>query len=427
MFRIPFLTLVSSGCCLAAPLLAEDWPQWRGSELTGHVAPLTWVPKELPAEPRLVWRVSVGEGFASPVVALGRVYYFDNQDGKEVLHALQAEDAKEIWKAPIDDIFQDEQGPPGPRCTPVVDGDRIYAQAGKGELQCRSTFDGRRVWRVNFTNDFGAAFLGEDSKVPGAAEHGYTAAPLIAGERLIACVGGTNGAGIVCFAKHTGRVLWKSQNDLAAYAAPVLATLAGVTQAVCFTVEGLIGLALDDGHLLWRVPLKTNYGRNCATPVIVNDWVIAGSYRAGLVGIKVSREGSGLKAERKWVNQASGINFSSPVAVGRYVYGLGPAKNIFCAELETGKIMWSKEGYLSTSADAAYASFLVMGDNILMCTDGGELVMLAADPALCHQFGRVQVCGRNWCSPAYSRGRLYVRDGLRTTGNLFCLELGPQR
>src|SRR5258708_4941727 len=87
---------------------------------------------------------------------------------------------------------------------------------------CRT--DGRRIWRVKFTNDLGAACLGEGSKVPGGGEHGYTAAPLIVGERLIACVGGINGAGIVCFAKHTGLVLWKSQNDLAAYAAPMLAT-----------------------------------------------------------------------------------------------------------------------------------------------------------------------------------------------------------
>ena len=95
----------------------------------------------------------------------------------------------------------------------------------------------------------------------------------------MACVGGTNGAGIVCFAKRTGKIVWKSQNDLAAYAAPMNAVLAGVNQVVCFTVEGLLGLDPEKGNLLWRVPLKTNYGRNCTTPVIVDDWVVAGSYR----------------------------------------------------------------------------------------------------------------------------------------------------
>lgn len=405
--------------------LADDWPQWRGPMRTGHIAERIRIPESLPAEPKLIWRIKVGEGFASPVVAAGTVFYFDNQAGKETLHAITANDHRELWRAVVDDTFTDEQGPPGPRCTPVVDGDRVYAQSGKGELQCLQVADGRRLWRVNFTNDFGAAFLGEDSKVPGAAEHGYTAAPVIAGHRLIACVGGTNGAGVVCFEKRTGKVLWKSQDDLAAYAAPMIATLAGVEQAICFTVEGLIGLALTDGKLLWRVPLKTPYGRNCTTPVIVNDWVVAGSYRAGLIGVKVSADGAGLKAGQAWVNKDAAMNFSSPVAAGRHLYGLGPAKNIICVELETGRIAWSKDGYITTSADVAHASFLVMGSNILICTDAGQLVLIAADPAACRELGRAQICGLNWCNPAYADGRLYVRDGIKTTGNLFCVELAP--
>jgi outer membrane protein assembly factor BamB len=383
------------------------------------------VPSSLPAKPKIVWRLAVGEGLASPVVAGGKVFYFDNQAGKETLHVIAAGDASELWHAAVDDAFADQQGPSGPRCTPLVDGDKVYAQSGKGELQCLNVEDGRRVWRVNFTNDFGAVFFGEDTPVPGAAEHGYTAAPLIEGERLIACVGGTNGAGVVCFDKHTGKLLWKSQNDRAAYAAPIVATLAGVRQAVCFTVEGLVGLGLADGALLWRVPIKTPYGRNCTTPAVAGDWVVAGSYRAGLIGVKVSADGGSLKAERAWVNKDLAMNFSSPVIVGRHLFGLGPARRLVCAEVETGRIAWSKEGYITTASELAHASLLVMRDNILVCTDAGDLVLLAADPAACRELGRVQVCGLNWCNPAYAEGRLYVRDGIKTTGNLYCVELLP--
>src|SRR5690348_4675004 len=133
-------------------LQGDDWPQWRGPERTGHAMPDAIAPVELKGEPKIVWRVKVGEGFASPVVAQGKVFYFDNQGSKETLHAVRAEDAKELWASTVDDTFQDEQGPPGPRCTPVVDQDRVYAQSGKGELQCLSVADGRRLWHVNFTN-----------------------------------------------------------------------------------------------------------------------------------------------------------------------------------------------------------------------------------------------------------------------------------
>ena len=407
----------------ALELRAEDWSQWRGPNRAGVVSGTAKVVSVLPAEPRVIWRLNVGEGFASPVISAGKVIYFDNQAGKETIHALQAEDGKELWRTAVDDTFQDEQGPPGPRCTPVLDGDWVYAQSGKGELACLSTANGQKIWRVNFTNDFGAAFLGEDSKVPGAAEHGYTAAPLISGDRLIACAGGTNGAGIVCFEKHTGKIVWKSQNDLAAYASPMITTLAGLNQVVCFTVEGLLGLDPENGNLFWRVPLKTNYGRNCVTPVIVGDWIVAGSYRAGLIGVKVSKKSFEVQAEQRWRVQGAAMNFSSPVAVGNHLYGLGPAGNFICVELETGRITWSKDGYIKSSADVAFASFLVMGKNILISTDAGELVLIAADASQFKELGRAQVCGKNWCSPAYANGRLYIRDGLRGTGNLTCLEL----
>jgi hypothetical protein len=118
---------------------------------------------------------------------------------------------------------------------------------------------------------------------------------------------------------------------------------------------------VDDGKLLGRVPFKTSYGRHCATPVAGNDWVLAGSYKAGLIGVKVLPSGAGLKADWIWTNKAMAMNFSSPVLVGRHLYGLGPAKNLFCVEVETGKLAWSKEGYFMTSADVAHASFLGMG------------------------------------------------------------------
>jgi outer membrane protein assembly factor BamB len=423
------LAIVSSllvcSACLPSRIRAEDWPQWRGPDRTGHVTPGARIPLALPDPPKVVWQIEIGEGLASPVVAANKVFYFDNQNAKETLHVIKAGDAQELWRASVDDTFTDEQGPSGPRCTPVVEEDRVYAQSGLGELQCLSVIDGHRLWRVNFRRDFGAPFLGEDSPVPGAAEHGYTAAPVLVDNRLIACAGGTNGSSIVCFEKNTGQLLWKSQDDRAAYAAPVIATLAGVKQVVCFTVEGLLALDLDKGSVLWRIPLKTPYGRNCITPVVSGDLLVAGSYRAGLMGIKVSVEGQGIRAERVWSNKNLPMNFSSPVCVGRHLYGLGPSRQLVCAAMESGQIAWSKQGYFETPAELAHAAFLVMGENILVLTDDGQLGLFAADPAGFRELGRQPVCGRNWCNPAYAGGCLYVRDSLKSHGNLYCLQLVP--
>ena len=98
---------------------------------------------------------------------------------------------------------------------------------------------------------------------------------------------------------------------------------------------------------------------------------------------------------------------------------------MFCVELESGRPTWSRKGLLTTAPEMAYASFLGLGDNLLMLTDSGDLLLFASDPAECRELGRAQVCGVNWCNPAYADGRLYIRDGMKSTGTLYCLELLP--
>ncbi|HVY71344.1 MAG TPA: PQQ-binding-like beta-propeller repeat protein [Verrucomicrobiae bacterium] len=409
-----------SGLCGAR---AADWPQWRGPDRTGHVPAGEPVPATLPTEPKIIWRMKVGEGLASPVVAGGRVFYFDAVEKKETIHSIDAETGKEVWREAVDDTFKDNQGPAGPRCTPMVDGDRVYAQSCKGELQCREFATGKVLWHINYTNEFGATFTGEVGNTPGAGRHGNNGAPLVDGDRLIVNAGGTNGASVLCLDKRTGKVIWKSQNDQAGYAPPVIATLAGVRQVVCFTAEAVIGVAASDGKLLWRIPVKTAFARHVSTPVFFEDYVVVSSHQVGMIGVKVTKTADGQSAEKAWVSKEAAMNFSSPVAVGKYLYGLGPTKNLICVEIPTGKLAWSQDGYFTTSADRAEAGFIVMGKNILVLTDGGEVALFEASPEAFKAVGRVQVCGINWCNPAYADGRLYVRDGVKNTGEMLCVDL----
>jgi outer membrane protein assembly factor BamB len=409
-------------CILQAPALA-DWPQWRGPHGTGHVPENMRVPEKLPEDPEVLWRMPVGEGLASPVIAGGKLFYFDAQEGKETLHAIDPETREKFWSASIGETFSDNQGPAGPRNTPLVDEERVYAISGRGELRCLNVADGNLIWRVNFVEDFGAIFTGETGPTPGAARHGNTGSPLIVGDHLFAVAGGPEGAGVVCFDKKTGEVIWTSENDPAAYPPPVFARVAGIEQIICFTVDGLIGLKTEDGTLLWRVPMQTGFGRHVMTPVVIDDLVVAGSHQVGLVGTRILREENGLKAEQAWLNKQAAVNFSSPVAVGRHIYSLGPERNFICVEAETGKIQWTKTGYFTSSPDKAHAAMLVMGENILALTDGGLLVLFEANPNEFKEVSQTHVAGMNWCNPAYVDGTLFVRDGIRTTGNLMAVEL----
>ena len=77
----------------------DDWPQWRGPKRDG-VASDFKAPKSWPEKLRLEWKVRVGYGAASPVMAGDRVYLFTNQGRGEVVTALSLRDGKQVWQVP---------------------------------------------------------------------------------------------------------------------------------------------------------------------------------------------------------------------------------------------------------------------------------------------------------------------------------------
>jgi len=413
------MVLAAAVLVLGGSSMAADWPCWRGPAGTGYVPAGAAVPAKLPGELPIVWQIRIGSTLASPVVAAGKVVYIDHQRGKEVVHAAACADGREIWSAQLDDVHKDFQSQPGPRCTPLIDGDRVYAQSCRGELKCLALADGKLRWRVSYVKDFGALYFGEKGPAMGASRHGYSGSGVIDGDRIIVAAGGVKGAGVVCMAKLTGKVIWQGGSDVPGFSGPVVATIAGVKQVVSFTAEAVIGLDATDGKALWRVPVKTSFGRHVTTPVIFDDIVVVSSHQAGLIAIRVTKVADGLKAEQAWVSSDLAINFSSPVAVGGYLYGLGPSKKLFCADIRTGKPAWVKHEFYS--GGKGHASFTVMDPNILVLTEDGKLTLIAADNSKLRTISAAKACGTNWCMPAYADGKLYLLDDKQ----LLCLNLMP--
>ncbi len=415
-----FSGLLIFGLCATA-ISAADWPRWRGPANDGFVPAGEAVPASLPQTPKELWRINVADSLASPVVSGGKVFHLDNQQGKETVHALNASDGKEIWNVSFDEAMKDQQSSPSPRCAPVVDGDHVYVQSCRGEFQCLSAADGKKIWGVNFVRDFGAIFIGEQGQSVGASRHGNTGCPIIDGARIIVNVGGTNGASVVCFDKLTGKVIWKSQSDFAAYAPPVIATIAGVKQIVDFTAEAVIGLDANSGALLWRVPVKTGFGRHITTPVVDDDLVLVSSHQAALMAIRLRKNGATFDAAPAWTNKECAINMSSFVVVDHFLYGLGAGKKLVCVDVKTGERKWAQREAITGSMVKDLAGFMVMKKNILVLTYDGQLLLIAADPTACRVISSVQLCDKTWCSPAYADGKLYFRD----VQTMRCVQLIP--
>ena len=396
---------------------SADWPHQRGPQQNGVMPPGSIDSLHLKDEPEILWKEAVADGYAAPIIVKDIVIYGDLQRGKETYTAIKLGDAKPLWKDVLDSPHRDGFGT-GPRCAPVSDGEIVLLQSCKGELHCLDLLSGDLQWSKNYTKDFGSLYIGEKGNALGASRHGYTASPFIDGDHVIALAGG-KGAGIVCLNKNNGKVIWKSQDDQAAFSPPIVTTLAGIKQVVCFTVKGLVGVDRTDGKLLWRVPLSTSYGRHVVAPTIYNDMVIVGSHEVGLIAVKVAAKGKELIAEESWkLGKEMAPNFASPICMGDNLYLLAK-KQVLCIDAKTGKLAWSKDGNVKTSAGQAFAAFIGLKDQVMMLNDMGELILFEADSGSYKETGRVQVCGKNWCHPAYSNGKLLIRDSRK----LICLDL----
>ena len=414
------LLLFPSALLLPLHAATSDWPQWHGPNRDCLASAGAPVPASLPNELKPLWKIPVGGGFSAPVVAGGRLVYLDENGGKEVAHLLDAATGKEAWNVAYADRSGDEWGA-GPRATPIIDGDRVYVQSTSGEFRCLKLADGKTVWGISFEKDFGVKFLGSQANSGTASRRGNNGSGVVDGDAVIVPVGSTEGASLVCFDKLTGKLIWKVGDDEAAYSSLIVATLAGVKQVVAFTADALVGVDRQTGKLLWRVPLKTGAKRHACTPVVAGDTVTVASSTIGLVCSKIARAGARVEAAPAWANQDLKINLATPALAGNYFYSQGAARDFVCVDAKTGKVQWSQPGFGNGKRD--YASTIVAGKNLLVLTEDGQLLLLAANPAKYTELGRLQVCGGTWCFPAYANGNLFVRD----SRELSCVSLLPPK
>lgn len=285
----------------------------------------------------------------------------------------------------------------GPRGTPTLDGDRLYAEGGNGDLACLDAATGKTIWSVNLRLDFGGG-------VPG---WGYSESPLVVDELLIATPGGKQGT-LLALDKRTGRPVWQSSEvtEGAHYSSPVVATIGGIRQIVQFANKSVFGVSLADGKSLWSYAAPANGTANCCTPIVQDDFVFASSaYGVGGGLVHIVPAGSQLLADEVYFAKKVACHHGGMVQVGDYLYSAGGGP-LLCLELKTGKIVWQARGVGKGSLCVADGMLYVLGEN-------HELALAEATPEGYREHGRVKLQGHDrpaWAHPVVTGGRLYIRD-----------------
>jgi outer membrane protein assembly factor BamB len=399
MLPLPVASLLLISLSVRA---AEDWPQWLGPR---RDASSSQVVPSWKGELKVSWRKPVGEGHSSPIIANGKVFYHakvKDQDAEEVT-ALNADTGEQIWHAAyprgkFSSIFGN-----GPRATPAYSDNRLFTFGVTGILTAWDANKGKRLWQVDTLKQFEAPNL----------LFGMSGSPLVDGERVFINVGG-KGASIVAFRTADGSVDWKALDDKASYASPILVqTKNSDRQLVFLTHQGLASLEPLSGKLLWRHPFVDLLSESSTTPIIADNLIIASSITLGSIGVHLGAA-SGPTSGEVWKNVDLTSYFSTPVAIGPYVYlvtgtkppALRSQADLHCIEARTGKVLWKKP-----NVGKYHACLLRTGDiKLFLLEESGNLVLLDPNPTEYRELARAKVAGESWSHPALANGRLYVRD-----------------
>jgi outer membrane protein assembly factor BamB len=390
--------------------LASDWPQLLGPNRDG-VYPGNDLAASWPADgPRVLWRAKIGQGFAAPSVAEGKVVLFHRVGDEEIIAAFDGANGTPLWKHAYPTAYRDDFGfDPGPRATPTIAGGKVFTFGADGMLTCVALADGQKVWSVDCKKEFTAP----------KGFFGLACSPLVEGNAVIVNVGGKPNASIVAFHKDTGSTLWRALDDEPSYSSPIAATLDGRRTVLALTRGFFIGCAATTGGELFRHPFRppVNASVTGATPTVVGDTVfITAAYDLGAVAFRVK----GGKLEKLWSgDEQLSLQFTSAVHRDGFLYGLHGRHDfpggteVRCVEWQTGKVRWSKPGL-------AGANVTLAGNSLLLLTENGELLRVAAGPDRFRELARAQLLGRGVRAyPALAHGRLYARD----KAQLVCVDL----
>lgn len=431
-------------CCAVAVSIvsqAQDWPQYLGenrSAKASFVAPKIW-PKQLAQQ----WKVTVGDGVATPSLVGDRLFVFSRQEGGEILRCLDAATGKEIWKSEKLDVLPAErpaQDFAGPRCSPTVADGKIITFGLRGTLSCHDAKDGKLIWRKE---DFKGVF----------PRFFTSASPVVADGLCIAVLGGGDRGGVVAYDLKTGEEKWRWDGEGASYASPVLLTADGTRMVIAEMDKKILGLAVKDGRVLWETAFAVpGRGYNAATPMVDGSTLYYGGSGRPLTAVKITKEGDAFVAKPLWQNAEATLQFNTPVLKSGNLFGLA-ANNEFFAINKEGKTTWTAAASpqaaatnpppqaivgeptgtnaagLSRNAEGGpgrggpggrggrgggrggYAQIVDAGPVMLALTPASELIAFKPDEKAYTEVARIKVASSpTYAYPVVSGKRIFVKD-----------------
>ena len=344
----------------------DQWSQWRGPGRDGmakNVFPRTW-PDSLSKK----WEIKIGPGHSSPIVWNDRVYTFTREGEEEVVRSIDIASGRIVWRSAYAAPYKIYPGAAGfglgPRSTPVIWGKRLFTLGISGLLSAFDIQSGELRWQKKFDQQFPEA-------VP---PFGASMSPLVAGNLLIAHVGGHKGGSLTAFDVETGDEKWNLRGEGPSYSSPIVLELHGTDQVVIQAHRKIMGVEVATGTLLWSIPFVTPCDQNIVTPLLAGDLLIFSSLDTGTYAVRVEKKPGAWTTQKVWENQDVSMYMSSPIYIDGMIVGMSHKKQgqFFGLDSKSGSILWT-----SPAKMAENAALVGNEDSILILKDDGEIQILS--------------------------------------------------
>jgi hypothetical protein len=386
-----------------------DWPGFRGLHRDANLREVRIATDWDAAPPKLVWKRRIGPAWSSVAIVGARLFTQEQRGEQEAIVCLDTQDGRTLWLHQDRTRHEDVQGEAGPRATPTFAEGRIFALGATGILSCLDAATGSRYWFRDIASDAG-------TRVP---MWGFSSSPLVVGDVVVVFAGGDSDQTLLAYRTDTGQSAWAAPAGRISYSSPQLASLGGMPQILFVSDQGLSAFNPSTGEVLWKQPTPSG---NPGIPRSVQPRVVGPSRvlfdagpEAGTALVEVTRDGGSWAVAEQWVTRHLKPSFNDFVAHGDAIYGFD-GRILCCIDLPTGRRRWKEGRYGS-------GQVLLLGDQplLLVVTDEGEVVQVAADADRHHELGRFPAIeGKTWNHPVIAHNRLYVRNAEQ----IACYELG---
>ena len=368
-----------------------DWSGFRGRYRDSAVQGVRIDTDWNASPPTLLWRRSIGPGASSFAVGNGLLYTQEQVGEDEAVTCYALDSGELVWMHRNKARFWDSHVGPGPRATPTLGEDRVYALGATGILNALDAADGTVLWSRNAATDTGAT-------IP---DWGFAGSPLVVGDLVVVAVSGT----LAAYDRASGETRWSGPPGSGSFSSPHPLAIDGEPQVLLMSNSGLTSFAPQDGRVLWKYAWPG--GDRIVQPAAVREGglLVADGSGFNLRRIALTRDNGKWSVAERWESTRLKPYFNDFVVHKHHAFGFD-GSILACIDLEDGSRKWKGGRY-------GHGQLLLLADQdlLLVLSERGELVTVSAAPDRFEEIARHPgIEGKTWNHPALVGDILLARN-----------------